>query len=63
VEHGPTQWPAADSIYLSDAVVAFDLDLDLGLPDAAVALDEPLEEAPVEPVAVDQSAAEEEETS
>jgi len=63
VEHGPTQWPAADPIYLSDAVVAFDLDLDLGLPDAAVALDEPLEEAPVEPVAVDQSAAEEEETS
>jgi hypothetical protein len=25
VEHGPTQWPAADPIYTSDAVVAFDL--------------------------------------
>ena len=25
VEHGPTQWPAADPVYLSDAVVAFDL--------------------------------------
>ncbi len=32
VEHGPTQWPAADPIYTSDAMVP----LDLGLADAVV---------------------------
>ena len=47
VEHGPTQWPAADPIYTSDAVVAFDL----GVPDAVV---EPVaEQAAVEEAAVE----------
>ena len=33
VEHGPTQWPAADPVFASDVVVAFDL----GAADAVVA--------------------------
>ena len=41
VEHGPTQWPAADPVFASDVVVAFDL----GAADAVVA--EPVVAEPV----------------
>lgn len=46
VEHGPTQWPAADPVFSSDAVVPFDLGMpDAGVESEHVADDEPVAEA------------------
>jgi len=53
VEHGPTQWPAADPVFSSDAVVPFVL----GTPDAVVAEGPVVTEEPV--VAPDAVVAEE----
>jgi hypothetical protein len=56
VEHGPTQWPAADPVFASDVVVPFDLG---PMQDATTEAEpEPVVEPVVEPVAEDEPVAE-----